>query len=560
MVSDDAVGKPSLVDKKILLGGAIACVVIGGGAYYFYKTRKSQDSDTTTVTSDTSSAAAPDTVVASESNPPDADAQGMKERGNKYFKGGKFEKAIECYTKAIELCEEDSVADQSTFYQNRAAAYEQLKDWDKVVDDCTLAIERNSKYAKALHRRAKAYEALDQKDKCLDDVTAVCLLEQFRNQNALMLLQRVLKGIGKDKAAAHYPKRPKVLPSATSIKNYLDSFNKDIFDVPSEDDSALGEYMYFEILKNMKNNEFDDVLRMCGEVVESGSKHRHRARLLQGTLKTLMNEKENAIADFDAIIDAIDESDVDGMNELKVDALIKRGSLKMQQENDVGCYADLTKAIEIDDQNPNIYHNRGQLYFFTERLEEAKVEFNQAISLDSSYIAPRIQLGQCLFKIAMQSMSPSIMKEANDTLEETTRLFPESSHTYSIYGQLLMSQQRHDEALAKFEKAIALSPTTAETYVHKGGLLFQWKQDLDGAEALIKKAIEMDAKCDIAYETLAMMQVQKQELEEGIKTFERSLELVRTEEEMGNIYALLEAAKAQAKATKELGIQNPAFM
>jgi mitochondrial import receptor subunit TOM70 len=53
-------------------------------------------------------------------------AQAAKNRGNKFFKAGKYDKAIECYTEAIEVCPADQREDISTFYQNRAAAYEQL--------------------------------------------------------------------------------------------------------------------------------------------------------------------------------------------------------------------------------------------------------------------------------------------------------------------------------------------------------------------------------------------------------------------------------------------------
>ena len=49
-----------------------------------------------------------------------------KNKGNKYFRGGRYELAIKCYTQAIEVCPEAKKTDLATFYQNRAAAYEQL--------------------------------------------------------------------------------------------------------------------------------------------------------------------------------------------------------------------------------------------------------------------------------------------------------------------------------------------------------------------------------------------------------------------------------------------------
>lgn len=49
-----------------------------------------------------------------------------KKEGNTYFKIGKYDKAIAQYNMAIEICPVENVEEMATFYQNRAAAYEQL--------------------------------------------------------------------------------------------------------------------------------------------------------------------------------------------------------------------------------------------------------------------------------------------------------------------------------------------------------------------------------------------------------------------------------------------------
>ena len=53
-------------------------------------------------------------------------AQAAKNKGNKFFKAGKYDKSIECYTESIQICPADHREEIATFYQNRAAAYEQL--------------------------------------------------------------------------------------------------------------------------------------------------------------------------------------------------------------------------------------------------------------------------------------------------------------------------------------------------------------------------------------------------------------------------------------------------
>ena len=82
-------------------------------------------------------------------------ATAAKNRGNKYFKAGRYELAIKCYSEAIEGCPKGNTVDLATFHQNRAAAYDQMNDTSAVLSDCDTAINLNNKYVKALDRRAK---------------------------------------------------------------------------------------------------------------------------------------------------------------------------------------------------------------------------------------------------------------------------------------------------------------------------------------------------------------------------------------------------------------------
>lgn len=120
-----------------------------------------------------------------------------KNEGNTRFKSGKFNEAIEHYNNAIETCPKSNPLDLSTFYQNRAAAYEQLKKWSAVREDCTSALQLNPRYIKALFRRAKASECMNDLTTSLEDITATCILEGFQNNGSLVFADRVLKELGK---------------------------------------------------------------------------------------------------------------------------------------------------------------------------------------------------------------------------------------------------------------------------------------------------------------------------------------------------------------------------
>nr|CAD7406702.1 unnamed protein product [Timema cristinae] len=150
-----------------------------------------------------------------------------KDAGNKLFKANKFIEAIEHYNSAIEICPTDKTQDLATFFQNRAATYEQLRLYEKVKEDCSRALELNPRYVKALQRRAKACEVTKDLQQSLEDVTSACILEGFQNQTTLLTADRVLKGLGRKHAKEAMAKRTPIMPSKHFIKTYFSSFVED---------------------------------------------------------------------------------------------------------------------------------------------------------------------------------------------------------------------------------------------------------------------------------------------------------------------------------------------
>lgn len=82
-----------------------------------------------------------------------------KNRGNKYYVGRQYEKAIELYTKAIGYYEPND-ARTAVFYSNRAACWSNLNENEKVIEDCDRALVVDARYVKALLRRGTALEKL----------------------------------------------------------------------------------------------------------------------------------------------------------------------------------------------------------------------------------------------------------------------------------------------------------------------------------------------------------------------------------------------------------------
>uniref|UniRef100_A0A673HAF5 Mitochondrial import receptor subunit TOM70-like n=1 Tax=Sinocyclocheilus rhinocerous TaxID=307959 RepID=A0A673HAF5_9TELE len=426
-------------------------------------------------------------------------AQSAKNKGNKYFKAGKYEQAIQCYTEAISLCPKEQKGDLSTFYQNRAAAYEQQLKWTEVIQDCSQAVELNPCYVKALFRRAKALEKLGDKKECLEDVTAVCILEVFQNQQSMLLADKVLKQLGKEKAKEKYKNREPLMPSPQFIKSYFSSFTDDIISHPSAYFSG-----YLKAKQYMEEENYDKIISECTKEIESGGRYTAEALLLRATFYLLIGNATAAQPDLDRVIN-MDDASV----KLRANALIKRGSMYMQQQQPQLSTQDFNMAAEIDPRNADVYHHRGQLKILLDQVEEAVGDFDECIKLRPDSALAQAQKCFALYRQAYTGNNPAQVQKAMDGFEDVIRRFPKCAEGYALYAQALTDQQQFGKADEMYDKCIELEPDNATTYVHKGLLQLQWKQDLEMGLELISKAIEIDNKCDFAYETMGTIEVQR---------------------------------------------------
>uniref|UniRef100_A0A8C9CFC8 RNA polymerase II-associated protein 3 n=1 Tax=Phocoena sinus TaxID=42100 RepID=A0A8C9CFC8_PHOSS len=116
-------------------------------------------------------------------------ALALKEKGNKYFKQGKYDEAIECYTKGMGADPYNPVLPT-----NRASAYFRLKKFAVAESDCNLAIALNRSYTKAYARRGAARFALQKLEDAKKDYEKVLELEpnNFDATNELRKINQAL--------------------------------------------------------------------------------------------------------------------------------------------------------------------------------------------------------------------------------------------------------------------------------------------------------------------------------------------------------------------------------
>ncbi|XP_036991363.2 RNA polymerase II-associated protein 3 [Artibeus jamaicensis] len=116
-------------------------------------------------------------------------ALALKEKGNKYFKQGKYDEAIECYTKGM-----DADPYNPVLPTNRASAHFRMKKFAVAESDCNLAIALNRSYTKAYARRGAARFALQKLEDAKKDYEKVLELEpnNFEATNELRKINQAL--------------------------------------------------------------------------------------------------------------------------------------------------------------------------------------------------------------------------------------------------------------------------------------------------------------------------------------------------------------------------------
>ncbi|GAB1598965.1 mitochondrial import receptor subunit TOM70-like [Argonauta hians] len=471
----------------------------------------------------------------------------IKEEGNIFFKSGKYNEAIESYTKAISLCS-DNKMQLATFYQNRAAAYDQLENHRQVVEDCSMALELNPKYSKALLRRAKSADQIGNLKIALEDLTLLCMLENFSNVDTVKFSERILRDLGKQKAKIEMATRKPSLPSKTFMKAFRQMFRNDpIFNF---DASKVQESSPFvEACKQFSKCQCENIVDLCSKELDlPESIYINRARLLRGTAHFYMGAFTDAITDLE---DLIQDEKVN--KNIKVNALIKKACCYSQQSMAMEAMEMYSEAINIDPENVDIYFHRGQLLMLQDRCEDGVRDYDKCIELDPNF--PHAYVYKCLgeHRAALILNSETGLEKVASQFEKVVEKFPDCIEARIKYGQTLLGQNKLDKVKQHFEKVLELEEDNAMATVYMGVLLLTEDPDYDKIRSYVEKAINMDERYEYPYELFASIEVHRGNIEFAVTNFRRAISLSRSDHEIAHLYTLLDATLAQLEVSRRLG-------
>eukprot|EP01100_Stratorugosa_tubuloviscum_P003677 TRINITY_DN1895_c3_g1_i1.p1 TRINITY_DN1895_c3_g1~~TRINITY_DN1895_c3_g1_i1.p1 ORF type:complete len:405 (-),score=232.35 TRINITY_DN1895_c3_g1_i1:59-1273(-) len=103
-------------------------------------------------------------------------AEQLKLEGNQLLTSKEYQQAISKYTEAIKYNPENAI-----YYCNRAAAYSQLGQHEKAIEDSKLSILKDSKYSKAYSRLGFAYFSLEDYEEAINAYNKAIELDPTNN-------------------------------------------------------------------------------------------------------------------------------------------------------------------------------------------------------------------------------------------------------------------------------------------------------------------------------------------------------------------------------------------
>lgn len=420
--------------------------------------------------------------------------------------------------------------------------------------DCTKALELNPKYTKAYLRRARASEKSNDLETALEDITIAGCLEKFSNERTLIMGDRILKQIGKRYAIEYMATNKKhIMQSKYVIKGYIRTLPNDpvfrLLENENNDDLSPG---FRKALQAVKEEKYDDVIPLCTEELKNSESdtvpHKMEVLLLRGSFLLLLGKHTEALKDFEAVIDSNTVPKA-----LKVNALIKRAGLYMQLEELEKTFQDFELAAEIDPECGDIYHHRGRVEILTEEEEKAKKDFDKAIKLNPNCGITHAQKYYVDYRYGMKIHDQNALSHVLLDFLACIDKFPDCLECYILLSQVLSSMQQYFTAETMLAKASEKNPTAAIIYVHRGLMQLQSGSNVDEVVQYIKKALELDDKCEYAYETLGTIEVQRGNFKEGMELYDKALELCRSLQELTHIFGLKQAAKTQTTIKERLG-------
>jgi tetratricopeptide (TPR) repeat protein len=158
---------------------------------------------------------------------------------------------------------------------------------------------------------------------------------------------------------------------------------------------------------------------------------------------------------------------------------------------------------------------RGNDYAADKKLDEAIIEYRNAIQSDP-------QFGEARYRLGLAYLEAGNLELAYWELVRAADLLPESVDAQMRAGNLLLAGRQFEEARARADRALAVDPKHVEAQILRANAIGGLK-DLDTAVREVEEAIRMDPEHANAYTNLGAIQFARGNTAEAEAAFSKAL-------------------------------------
>lgn len=144
----------------------------------------------------------------------------------------------------------------------------------------------------------------------------------------------------------------------------------------------------------------------------------------------------------------------------------------------------LGQAIANDPDDPQLYFQRGQLFYENQLFDEAIADLQQAMSLDS--LQPEFH-----HALSNAYMDYFKSRQALNVMEKAGLLFPDRIPTLLKLSETQMILQKFEDMNITLRRIISQDPQNAEAYFMMG-MMFREQDDIEKAKNAFQAATELD--------------------------------------------------------------------
>ena len=175
------------------------------------------------------------------------------------------------------------------------------------------------------------------------------------------------------------------------------------------------------------------------------------------------------------------------------------------------------QVIRLQPASPDGYVLRAISFINRKQFPRAEEDVKKAIDLAPQNAAGYIQMGN------LRSAEKQF-NDAEKSYQQALEHDPKSAEALSGLMNTYLVQKQTDKAVAAANTQIAKVPDSSAFYDLLGTVLLDGKKDLNGAEAALKKAAELDKNNGDALAKLGTVQVEKGSVDEAIATYQKSVQ------------------------------------